>query len=202
MSAADVQAEILDPMQRIFYPPRKMEPADEQAALRDYLTSLQDFPMADLASSWRYVKDTHAKTSWPPPAAFVQAASRARRDRAAATMAPRSGQSESNERWDRWKVLSRSPMAYEACKRNVAWSLKCAVLHAGKLAEQIDLRELVSAKHSAEKTAERLRRGEPLVQDGKEIGVMRPGDAATALSMWAGLQEQETKTQAEIRYSA
>jgi hypothetical protein len=200
MSAADVQTEIITPMQRLFYPPRKMEEADERAALVDYVQALQGFDAPDLKSSWNWVRDNHPKTSWPVPSAFVLAASRAKRDRQPGKHGARSGSPEGNERWERWKTVSRSTLAYEAVKHGVAWSLKCAILHDGKLPEHIALRDLVSAKHSAEKLADMIRRGDPGPFKGQTLKFTGP-DAATALSMWAGIQELETKTQAEIRYS-
>lgn len=190
MSASDVQVEIITPMQRLFYAPRKMEPEDERAALLDYVQALQGFDGVDLRVAWAWCRDNHPKTSWPVPSAFVLAALRSRRDRAPAAKAGKGAASEQNERWEMWKAVSRSPLAYEAVKRNVAWSLKCAVLHDGKKPDQISLAELVSGKHSAEKTAERIRRGEFNFTER---------DAATALSMWSTLLERETETQAEIR---
>lgn len=202
MSASDVQTEILGPMQRIFYPPRKMEPEDEQAALRDYVSALQDFPAADLSASWAFVRDSHPKTSWPIPSAFVLAAARSRRDRqASAGIGKRSQESSQNERWDRWKAISRAPIAYEAVKRGVAWSLKCAVLHDGKRAEEIDLRALVIGKHSAERTVQAMERGEPVEFKGRWVQ-FTPENSGAALRMWAVLQERETETQAEIGRAA
>lgn len=200
MSAADVQAEIITPMQRLFYAPRKMEPEDERAALVDYVNALQGFDAPDLRSAWSYVRDTHPKTSWPVPSSFVTAAARARTDRKGSAGAGRHGDKQSsNERWERWVAVSRTPLAYEAVKQNVAWALKHAILHDGKLPEQISLRDFVSAKHSAEKLADLIRRGDPGPFKGQTLK-FDPAGAETALSMWQGIQEMETKTQAEIRY--
>ncbi len=191
MTASDVQHEILDPMQRLYLPPRSMEETQQSAALREYVSALQAFDATELNVAWTTVRDTHTTRSWPVPAAFVMAARQARK-----TIQPQQkarGTGGENDHWETWKAVSRSPLAYEAVKRNVAWSLKCAVLHDGKKPEQVSITELVSRKHSAEKLAERLRRGET---------TMSEKDAHMALRMWDGLLERETETQGEIRFSA
>ena len=198
MSANDVQNEILGPMQRLFYAPRKMEPEDEQAALRDYVSALQNFPAADLATAWAFVRDSHPKTSWPVPSTFVLAAHRARKERQAAQGGATGKPASQNERWDRWVAISRSPLACEAVKRGVSWALKCAVLHDGKTAEQIDLRALVSGKASAERTAAAIEAGRGVEVKGRTVQ-FKPNDAATALRMWDAIKLREAETQDEIR---
>ena len=85
----------------------------------------------------------------------------------------------------RWLVISRSPLAYGAVvgKRNVAWSLKCAVLHDGKTAEQIDLRRTVQ-RQGQRRTHRRGDRGRrPVETKGhKKVESGKTADAAIALA--------------------
>lgn len=201
MSALDVQNEILEPMQRVFLPPRRMEAADEQAALRDYVEALEQFGNEDLGWAWRKVRETHVTRSWPLPAQFFKAASENRRDRRESSGGHRKGQGPSQtELWERWKSVSRSPLAYEAVKRGVAWTLKCAVLYGEKKPEQCDLREFTAQKESAARTRARIEAGERLEFKGRILPPFAGEDRLLVLSMYANIQMQETRTQAEISY--
>lgn len=197
MSANDVDAEILQPMQRLYLPPRNMDEGQQSQALREYVDALQHFDRTELNVAWTTVRDCHTTRAWPVPASFVMAARQARKATAQPQRAPLAGKLDQNERWTRWLVISRSPLAYEAVKRNVAWSLKCAVLHDGKTAEQIDLRELSSAKASAERTAAAIEAGRPVETKGHKVE-FKTADAAIALRMWHAIQVREAETQAEI----
>lgn len=191
MSAQDVQAEILDPMQRLYLPPRNMDEGQQSQALREYVNALQNFEQADLNAAWCAVRDTHTTRSWPVPAAFIMAAKQARKYRSEAGLGRSDNTPKPDDSWEIWKKLCRSQMARDAVQRGVAWSLKCAVLHDNMKPEQIDLRELVSKKSSAERTAQGIKDGSV---------PMRSGYASMALNMWHTLQMRETETAAEINY--
>jgi hypothetical protein len=191
MSAQDVQAEILDPMQRLYLPPRNMEESQQSQALREYVNALQNFEQADLNAAWCAVRDTHTTRSWPVPAAFIMAAKQARKYRNEAGLGRSDNTPKPDDSWEIWKKLCRTQMARDAVQRGVAWSLKCAVLHDNKKPEQIDLRELVSKRASAERTAAGI-------EDGTIT--MRGAYASLALSMWHTLQVREAETAAEINY--
>lgn len=199
MAAHDVQREILEPMQRIYLPPRNYDEAQQSEALREYVSALSAFDATELNVAWSTVRDTHTTRAWPVPAAFVMAARQARKGMQLHP-APRRGASCDNERWETWKAVSRSALAYEAVKRNVAWALKCAILHDGKKPDQISLPELVSGKHHAEKTAGMIRRGELIPFKGRTLR-FDDKQAATALRMLDAIASRETETQAEIRFS-
>jgi hypothetical protein len=199
MSAEAVQAEIIEPMQRLYLPPRNMPEEMQSAALREYVKALEGFERTDLAVAWCAVRDVHATRAWPVPAVFITASRQARNSRITADARAPSTSKPVQTEWDIWKQVSRSPLAYEAVKNGVAWSLKSAILHDKKLPDQIDLRELISGKRRAELTAERIRRGQPHERKGRNIGVFSPGNAKAALDMWAAIQQRETETQNEIR---
>jgi hypothetical protein len=202
MSAADVQVKILEPMQRVYLPPRKMEQGDELAALRDYVETLQQFDGSDLSEAWRKVRETHTTRSWPLPSAFYKVANESRRDRNEASGGgKRRGDGPTpGELWERWKAVSRSQLAYEAVKRGVAWSLKCAVLYDKKKPEQIDLREFTTRKERAAKTKAMIEAGEPIEHQGKMLPIFAGDNKRLALSMYAHVQMNETRVQDEIRY--
>lgn len=198
MSAEAVQAEILEPMQRLFLPPRQMDATTQAQALRDYLGALEHFNAPDLKTAWANVRDSHPTRSWPVPAVFVAAARMARKDRGGDSPAPRAPDTTTNERWTTWEAVRRSPLAYEAVKMGCAWSLKCAVLNDGKKPGEISLVDLRNGVARAERTAERIRRGQPHEWKGRKIGVFSEDNASVALKMWATLRQRETETQNEI----
>jgi len=201
MTIQDVQAEILAPMQRLYLPPRQMDAQQQGEALKEYARALETFDATELNIAWTTVRDSHTTRGWPVPAAFVLAARQAKSARFRADQAAEAAAITAkveNPEWDAWTRVKNSPLAYEACKLNVAWSLKCAVLHGGKRPEHIDLRVLRQDKGRAERTAERIRRGQPLERNGRNIGIMNDANAAVALSMWRAIAQRETETQNEI----
>lgn len=202
MSAADVQVKILEPMQRVFIPPRKMESGDELAALRDYVEALQQFESSDLSYAWGRVRETHLKREWPPIGTFYKFANENRRDRneAGGVTGRRGNEPTRAELWERWKAVSRSPLAYEAVKRGVAWTLKCAILHDKKMPEQIDLHEFTAQKESAARTAKSIETGDPIERKGKELLSFSGSNKQLALGMYRNVQMNETRTQQEISY--
>lgn len=196
MSASDVQREILDPMQRLFLPPRRLEPGEEQAVLREYVRPLESYDADILRLAWQDIVETHGSRSWPLPSAVIKAAKEAARDRRLLSQpkinhdgpAPKT---EAEQKWDRWVAICRTEMAREAVRRGVAWSLKCEILDNGKLPEQIDLRALVIAKSSAERTAAHI-----------EDGTLKfaPHTRSAALGLWQAQLTRESQTQDEINY--
>jgi hypothetical protein len=206
MSAEAVKTEILEPMQRVFYPPKQNMPANDQAAaLRDYVSVLQGFDAADLRAAWTDVCATYSKGAWPLPAVFVSAARGARQNRipaSAATSRRDTDKISGTERWEHWKAVSRTQMARDACTKGVAWSLKCAVLNDGRKAEEIDLRALVIGKSKAEGTADLIRRGQPVphFRAGRPDVLFSERNAKLALDLWDRILVREAETQAEINY--
>lgn len=202
MSAADVQLKILEPMQRVYIPPRKMEPADEMAALRDYVEALQQFESSDLSYAWGRVRETHVKREWPQIGIFYKFANENRHDRNEVSGASRRHGNEpsSQELWERWKAVSRTLLAQEAVRRGVAWTLKCAILYDKKLPEQCDLREFTAAKESAARTKAKIEAGEKVVFKGRLLAPFTASNKELALKMYHNLQMNETRTQAEINH--
>lgn len=190
MSAEDVQTEILDPMQRLFLPPRKMEDSEVSAALREYARSLQNFEAPDLRAAWEAVISTHANRSWPVPAAFIVAARSARADR----LRPKKAEGEfikiENPGWEMWLKVRGSDLAREAARRGVAWALKCAIVDDKRRPEEIDLRTFAIQRASAEKIAHRLESGDLKLSYEQR---------RTALDMWRNLLVHNAETLAEIQ---
>src|SRR5207237_10331812 len=81
MSLADVQTEILEPMQAIYLSPRDMDAGALTAALKAYGAVLEPFARADLRAGWREIVAEHRTRYWPVPGTIVQAARKAYRDR-------------------------------------------------------------------------------------------------------------------------
>jgi hypothetical protein len=202
MALADVESEILAPMQRLYLPPRNMDEGAQREALREYGDALQSFDRPDLQGAWKATRDAHTNRSWPLVSQFIKAAREYRRDRNDAGGAALVDGKKAETEWDTWVRVCRTQMARDAVRNGVAWSLKCAILHDKKRPEEIDMREMVSAKASAERTAERIRKGQPHEWKGANIGVFSNGHAATALKMLAAIQQRETETAQEINYGA
>lgn len=198
MSAEAVQAEILDPMQRLFLPPRQMGANEQTAALRDYVAALQGYDGADLKAAWERVRDTHANRSWPMPSAFIRAASESRRDR----VPPQKGRLSSDEnhtaRRLHWEDVIRTPLAREAVELEVAWSLKCLIMNDGKRANQIDLTRLRRQKESALRTVERIKSGEEIPRPKGRSVRFTPASAEAPLLLWDAQLKNEAATQREI----
>lgn len=199
MSAAAVQAKILEPMQQVYVPPRDMAKSDQAAALRQYVGVLQRFDDADLDFAWAHVVETHPNRTWPVPSIFAAAARNAVKDRVSTGKATRHGNAgdQAAQRWEVWKAVSRSRLAAEAAEMNVAWSLKCAILHDGKLPDQVSLTDLAAGKRSAERTATKIRSGEGIEYKGRILH-FTDDNAAAALSLWKAILQREPETQAEI----
>lgn len=193
MSASDVQNEILDPMQRLFLPPRKLTDGEEQAVLRDYVHALEQFCKEDLRVAWQDLVETHTTRSWPLPSAIIKSARQALKERAIHAPAESNPFSKvsPNVAWEGWKSVRNTALAKEAVKRRVAWALKCAIVNDNLRPEQIDLRELELGKASAERTAAKI--------ESREIP-MKPEIRETALAMWRTLQIREAETEQEINY--
>lgn len=80
MALADVQNEIIEPMQRVYTPPARMDDDRARAALRDYGDALQGFNSAVLRQAWQNVRDSYTLRSWPAPGLFVKAAIGAKKE--------------------------------------------------------------------------------------------------------------------------
>src|SRR3569833_3051147 len=140
MPLADVQSEILEPMQALFLPPRDMDQAAQTTAFKAYGAVLLYFDAPDLRAAWGEVVAEHRTRSWPVPGAIVQAARKAQRDRGA--LEPPSStraRLDAAARWRVWQAVRTSSLALDALEAGVAWSLKCAVLHDGKQPVEIAL---------------------------------------------------------------
>lgn len=190
MSAEDVQREILEPMQRLFLPPRNMEEGHQQSALREYVAALQNFDALDLKASWQAVRDVHTARGWPVPAAFIVAAKQARKDRMG--VPPSRSDSHSQEvvtAWDIWQKVRVSKMGRDAAEGGYSWSLKCKILYDKVSPAEIDPRELLAAHNRAKQLAERIENGSFR---------MKPDVRETAYSMYRHLLVKEAETQQEI----
>lgn len=138
--------------------------------------------------------------SWPLPAAFVKAARDARNERTQTKLPKRGERVDHTARWEVWKAVSRSPMAQEAARRGVAWALRCAVLQDGKRPEEIDLREFVLGKASAERTMALIEAGQAVPFKGRILPAMSEASAMAALRMYRGIQAKEAEAAQEINY--
>lgn len=188
MALRDVEIEILEPMQRLYLPPRNMDEGQQKLALREYGNALQSFEASDLRVAWSTVRDTHTTRSWPVPAAFVMAARGARKERSDELRWAKAPKFK-DDAWETWLKVRGFPVAFEAMKLGVAWAFRCAILDK-KQVESIDLRALRYGKDSAERSAERLEAGEiNLPEEHRK----------TALDMWHTLKIREEQTADEIR---
>lgn len=202
MSGQDVQDAILTPMQRIFTAPKDYKtPEDQHAALREYVSALEHFSKEDLEAGWKGVVAIQTSRTWPMPGVFVVHAVRARHDREAmAGTDKRTVQGKrAREDFTAWQTVRKTALAAEAVRQGVAWSLKCAILN-GVKAKDISLARLVREKQTADALERRLEKGQPLVdRTGRNIGIMKPAQAETALAMRHNIKLQEAETESEIR---
>jgi len=195
VTATDVQNEIITPMQRLFLPPRAMPEPEIQAAMREYVDALKGFNALVLKDAWCHVRDNYDKRVWPSVGHFASAARTASRDQTAAQKRP--AQDEDRLAWERWLAVRRSEMAREACRMNVAWALKCAILHDKTLPEAVNLKALVRAKEFAQHTADKIEVGEEHLWQERRL-TLDDANAALAMRMWRNLQQKEIETQNEI----
>jgi len=199
MSASAVQSEVLEPMQRLFLPPRNMDEGQQASALREYVSALDGFDTEDLRAGWKIVRDTHVTRSWPVPGALVNAARAARKDRQPVSVGA-SGhpfkRPMPSELWARWLEVRKQPVAKEAARRNLAWSFKCAVLDGTEIV-QIDLRDLAMKKAQAERTAQLIDTDQPVPWKGRMVK-FDDRNANTAMRMWRQIEAREIETQQEI----
>lgn len=203
MSAQDVENEILEPMQRLFLPPRQMGQSEQIGALREYVAGLQHFSATELNVAWTTVRDTHMQRSWPLPAAFVMAARQARKyARDAAPEEPprrRPGMGELGT-WEDWTAAKTNPKAREAVRMEVAWAFKCAVLHDGRRPDEIDLAELRLGKNQALRTRQKIIDGAQCEWKGRKF-YFSADNRELALRMWETIEQRERETQAEINFA-
>jgi len=195
MSLENVQSEILDPMQRMYLPPRGFDETSQKELLREYASALQMFDRDNLTYAWRTVRDEHMTRSWPVPAQFVAAARAHRKTQTADTKGAKR-ESEGNKRWQAWLDARRHEKARSAASNGVAWPFKCLVLNDGMLPDQISIAELLMHAKSASDLYERICAGEP-TKPGR--GVIRADLGDQAITMYRTLQQLEDETQAEIR---
>lgn len=203
MSATDVQTEIIEPMQRLYLPPRLMLADVQTEALRGYADVLKGFSAADLKAGWTDVVTTHTTRSWPVPGVIVLATRKAAKERNAACGRPTSPLSRQTidytENRLRWEKIRCTQMARDAARAGCSWSLKCQVMNDGKHAEQIDLRQLISEHQSAERTANNLESGDMVWDRSRDKHVKFSDDQREiALKMWRNLLVQEAQTAHEI----
>lgn len=199
MSLADAEAEILNPMQALFLPPRNLDDAAQTAALRGYGAVLQDFDRGDLKAAWTEVVATHTTRAWPVPGVIVLAARKARKERAPTSGAGRvsSETTSHTERWKEWERVRAMPIARRAVDLGVAWSLRCAILNDGVTLHGIDLGAMQRAKESAARTAAKIEAGEFIYHRDRKIKFSQD-NAETALNMWRNIQVQNAETEQEI----
>lgn len=207
MSLADVNAEILEPMQRLFLPPRNMDAEAQRGALNGYGEVLKGYAREDLRTAWVEVVTAHVARSWPVPGVIVLACRKAAKERHAESGEQPSRFSRQvvnySENRLRWEKIRGSQMARDAAKGGFAWSLKCMVLNDGKKAEEIDIRTLSADHFSAERTANSLQNGERVWDRYREKWVEFSDDnAALALKMWRNILVNEAATAEEIRRHA
>lgn len=196
MTATDVQNEIITPMQRLFLPPRAMPEPDVQAAMREYVDALKGFNAPVLKDAWCRVRDGYDKRVWPSVGHFAGAARAASRDHTSAQK--RTKPDEDRLAWERWLNVRRSEMGREACRLNVAWALKCAILHDKMTVEAVNLKALVRAKEFAQHTADKIEAREEHLWKERRL-TLDDANAAVAMQMWRNLQQKEIETQNEIR---
>lgn len=202
MSREDVQQEILDPMQRLYLPPRGFDDALLKNVLSEYVAALEHFTGPDLKVAWQRVRDAATARSWPVPGTFVAAAARARMDREAiAGTDQRSKAAKPATYWHVWERVRNLPLAHEAAEKGVAWSLKCAILNGAAVAN-ISIERLLQEHQSAERVAARIADNKPLfASDGRNLGVMTGSNRQMALDMHRQLLLQEAQTAQEIGFT-
>lgn len=203
MSRQDVQIEVLEPMQRIFLPPRQYDEAGIKSSLEEYARALEHYCDTDLRAAWGTVRDTHQNRSWPLPGAFVFAASKARMERE--FIAGETKQKEKHKGgespWRVWEQVRHGQKAHEAAQLGVAWAFKCAIM-SGVEPNFIDLDRLVRDKAQAGVTFNRIENDKPLfARDGREIGIVRGPSKDLALSAFRGLVISEAQTAQEIGFA-
>ena len=201
MSDIIIREEILEPMQRLYVPPRSMEPAQQMAAMRDYMDSLRSFDREDLQAAWRTVRDSHQGRGWPLPSVFVLAARAARKERLPQAKEPavnRFKHPEGEINRHVWRQLRSSRTASIAMAEGWAWSLKAKVLD-GTIKAEGDIS--VGTFRAAHKRALWL------VGRLKPDGVDNHGrpwtDAALAcVAHWHDIEQRERETADEIAEAA
>lgn len=145
MSEQAIRDEIIDPMQRLFIPPKNMEGDQQALALREYMDALRGFEREDLRAAWHTIRDSAVARSWPPIGAFLKAALLAKRERQTKMEETNQGRTAPLHRFDmdgwrahffeNWKHIKHTPLAQAAAKEGWALMLKTAVFDGLPLAE-------------------------------------------------------------------
>lgn len=198
MSRADVENEILTPMQRLFLPPLRMSETEQVSALSEYGRALESFEAVDLKYAWQNVRDSHLQRSWPAIGLFMVQARIARKNRVGDP--PRQGfkpDKTPDEKLALWLGVRGTSLAATAVCMELCWALKCAVLNDGKLAHEIDLRAMRLAKDQAERTHADIEAGRPIEYKGRLLTVVDE-NRKVALDMWRTLLVREAETAQEI----
>lgn len=203
MSRADVETEILAPMQATFLPPRDLSTDETKLALKGYIAVLAAFDGPTLSRAWADVLASHKTRAWPVVGVIFASANKARKERTETNRdAPRAMNSweiisETTKRlmWEKTRAL---PIASKAVEMGVAWALKCAVYNDGTPIDRIDLRVLRASANRAEALAKHIENGDVLTHNGRNVGVFGGSKRETALEMWRTLRMRETETQGEI----
>ena len=195
MSVEAVNRLILEPMQRVFLPPRNMSEEDIQAALRPYCDVLSAFRDEDLEKGWAAVLGAHTTRAWPVPGVIAAACRHARGDRTA----PQSRYSDNaNSLWSAWLDARKSDKALRAADAGVAWSFR-ATIFGGVPLSQISIDRLIQDSHRAAATAKRIQDGQSHFWQGRDIGAFDPSLASVAIALYRSLMDKEDITAAEIR---
>ena len=136
MSDNAIRDEIIDPMLRLFSPPKAMDEAQQIAAMRDYMDAMRGFSRNELQAAWREVRDTTQTRTWPPIAVFVKAAAGARKHQKTVAgtetvTGPRHKFDDDGWKayfWANWRHIKYTMLAKEAARDGWALMLKSAIL--------------------------------------------------------------------------
>lgn len=192
MSDQAIRDEIIDPMLRLFSPPRAMDEAQQIAAMRDYMDAMRGFTRDELQAAWRDVRDSTQARTWPPIANFVKAAAGARKhQRTTATDAgngPRHKYDTDGWKahfWANWKAIRHTEQAKTAARDGWALMLKSAILD-GIPPVQIE-------PHALQRKAERANRLHQIIEANLDFP-----SRDTVLKMWDGVLRSRAEVEAEI----
>lgn len=195
MSETAIREEIIDPMQRLFLPPKTMSAEQQALALREYMDALRGFEREDLQAAWKVARDSALTRSWPPIAVFIKAAYQAKNLRHSARHDEDRNRTTPNHRFDtdgwkaywraNWNYLKFQPIAKEAARDGWCLMLKTCVLDGLPLA---DIDRSVFRRKLA-----RIERLPGIIEADPDFP-----DRVKALELWRGVLVHRAEVQEEI----
>lgn len=195
MSDQAIRDEIIEPMQRLFTPPKAMENDQQIKAMRDYMDALRGFSREELHQAWKDVRDSAGGRTWPTIATFVKAAVEAKKSRrqhaesrGAVLTGPRHPYDSQGWRQHfmaNWDYIKSTELGKEAARDGWALMLKTALLGGMPIAK--------IEPHAMKSRAQRAQNLHATLEKTPDFP-----QRETLLRMWRGVLVERAKVEIDV----